>query len=335
VAEPIDVVEEVGRVYGIGRIPATLPGSRHAAWTPATAANHEWNMRQVLLGAGFDEVVTPALVSRRTLERLGIAREARSVINPMSDELDTMRTSLLPSLLAVARFNQNRTAERVDVFEMARVYLGTQPDGLASEPLRLTAVARVGDSGDAGREGFLRLKSVMDRLAADLAAGPARYERGSPALYHPGRAAKILLGGRELGVLGELHPSTLKLFDLDGRVVALDVDAHALISAQGERKAGELPRYPAVQRDLALIVEDGIPAADLQQVIQAAAGASLEEAHAFDEYRGGQVGAGRKSVAFTLTFRSPERTLTDAEVDGVMADIRKALEARHGAGFRS
>src|SRR6202030_317758 len=241
----------IGRIYGVERIPATLPGRRHTRWEPARPVDREWAMREVLLGAGFEEVVSPALVARKVLDKLGLAGDARTLINPMSDELDTMRTSLLPSLLAVARFNQNRTGEQVDVFEMARVYRGSRGDGLADEPVRLTALARIGDSAYAGREGFLRLKSVMDRLAADVAAGTPAFERASPHLYHPGRTARVELAGKELGVLGELHPSTLAAFDLDGRAVALDIDVDALLGAMGERKAAELPRYPAVQRDLA------------------------------------------------------------------------------------
>jgi phenylalanyl-tRNA synthetase beta chain len=252
----------------------------------------------------------------------------------MSDELDTMRTSLLPSLLAVARLNQNRTGEQVDVFEMARVYRGSRADGLAEEPVRLTALARVGDGSDAGREGFLRLKSVMDRLAADMAAGTPAYQSASPNLYHPGRTARVEVGAREVGVIGELHPSTLAAFDLDGRAVALDIDVHALVGATGERKAAELPRYPAVQRDLAVVVDDHVPAEELHATIKGAAGPHLESVWAFDEYHGGQVAEGRKSIAFTLTFRSPERTLTDSEVDGVMAEIKRVLENQHRAGFR-
>ncbi len=126
----------------------------------------------------------------------------------MSDELDSMRTSLLPSLLSVARYNQNRTAERVDVFELARVYRGKRPDGLADERIRLTVLARVDADPDAGRRGFLRLKSVMDRFAQDLVAGTVRYLRASADLYHPSRTASIIVGGSEIGVVGELHPST-------------------------------------------------------------------------------------------------------------------------------
>ncbi len=332
---PEDVVEEVGRIYGISRIPATLPGSRHTSWNVAPPQDHQWMLREVMLGAGFDEVVSPALVPKRLLQRLGLAEGARTLFNPMSDEMDTMRTSLLPSLLSVARYNQNRTAERVDVFELARVYRGKHPDGLADEQIRLTVVARVDPGADAGRRGFLRLKSVMDRFAQDLMAGTVRYLRAAPDLYHPGRAATIMVGGREIGVVGELHPSTLAVFDIDGRAVALDVDAEALIAARGERKATELPRYPAVQRDIAVVVDANVPAGEIHRTIKEAGGNSLEGLRAFDEYRGDQAGEGRKSIAFTLTFRSPERTLTDAEVEKVLSEIRKRLEKKHGARFRT
>ncbi len=332
---PEDVVEEVGRIYGISRIPATLPGSRHTSWNVAPPEDHQWMLREVMLGAGFDEVVSPALVPKRLLQRLGLAEGARTLFNPMSDEMDTMRTSLLPSLLSVARYNQNRTAERVDVFELARVYRGRHPDGLADEQIRLTVVARVDPGADAGRRGFLRLKSVMDRFAQDLMAGTVRYLRAAPDLYHPGRAATIMVGGREIGIVGELHPSTLAVFDIDGRAVALDVDAEALIAARGERKATELPRYPAVQRDIAVVVDANVPAGEIHRTIKEAGGNSLEGLRAFDEYRGDQAGEGRKSIAFTLTFRSPERTLTDAEVEKVLSEIRKRLEKKHGARFRT
>ena len=332
---PVDVIEEIGRIYGIERIPATLPGSRHSTWTPARPTDHEWRMREVLLGAGFEEAVTPALVSGKVLGALGLATEARMLMNPMSDELDTMRTSLIPSLLAVARFNQNRTGESIDVFEIARVYRGKDREGLAEELVRLTAIVHVEGGPGAGRQGFLRLKSVMDRMAADLAAGPVEYTQSSPALYHPGRTATVRVGGRELGLLGELHPTALRTFNLDERFVALDIDVATLLAASGERKAAELPRYPSVQRDLAVVVVESAQSGELQQTVRDAGGSFLQGVHAFDEYRGGQVGEGLKSVALALTFRSPERTLTDAEVEGVMADIKKALQKKHSAGFRA
>ena len=331
---PEDIVEEVGRIYGIERIPPTLPGRRRESWRPTRPRQPYWEVREVLLGAGFDEAVTPALTSRRLLQRLGLEDGARTVINPMSDELDTMRTSLLPSLLGVAALNQNRGGVRADLFELARVYRGSDAQGLAEEPQRLTAVARVGGSPAAGRDGFLRLKSVLDRLAADLAAGPVVYARHSERLYHPGRTASVTVGGRLLGSVGELHPATLAVFDLDGRAVALDLDVDALVAAAGDRKARELPRFPAVTRDLAVVVADEVPAEAVLDTIRAAGGELLESLAAFDEYRSEQLGEGVRSLAFALTFRSPERTLTDSEVDQLLTAIRARLETEHRAKGR-
>jgi phenylalanyl-tRNA synthetase beta chain len=201
--------------------------------------------------------------------------------------------------------------------------------------VRLTAIARTAEEPDAGRAGFLRLKAVMDRIASDLGAGAAVYERAQPPLHHPGRSATIAIGGRPVGVIGELHPTTLAPFDLDGRVVALDVDVATLARARVDIKARELPRYPAVQRDLAVVVDDSVTAGELHASIQQSAGPFLQNVRAFDEYRGGQLPPGRKSVAFTLTFRSPDRTLTDAEVDRAMSEIRKAVARGHRAELRS
>jgi phenylalanyl-tRNA synthetase beta chain len=269
------------------------------------------------------------------LEQVGLTVGARGVINPMSDELDTMRTSLLPSLLQVAHFNQNRTGEHVDVFELARVYAGRLADGLAFEPVRLTAISRTADEPGAGRAAFLRLKAVMDRLAADVGAGAVDYKRDLVPVLHPGRTAAVAVGGSAIGHLGELHPRTLAVFGLDGRVAVLDIDVAALVASVVDRKAKELPRYPAVQRDLAVVIDETVPAGDLHASIKGAAGPLLEHVRAFDEYRGGQLPSGRKSVAFTLTFRSTDRTLTDAEVDAAMSQIRKALAKEHRAELRS
>ena len=159
-------------------------------------------------------------------------------------------------------------------------------------------------------------------------AGAGRREA---VLVPPGWAPSCPLAGSEIGVVGELHPATLQVFDLDGRAVAFDLDADALLAAAGERKARELPRFPAVDRDLAVVVSEELPAAALLASIAAAGGDLLESVTAFDEYRSAQLGEGMKSIAFALTFRSPERTLTDSEVDSLMASIRKRLETEYEA----
>jgi phenylalanyl-tRNA synthetase beta chain len=161
------------------------------------------------------------------------------------------------------------------------------------------------------------------------------YERDGGPLFHPGRSARVLLCGQPVGHLAELHPTVLQQLDLDGRAVVLEVDLEPVLALDLPRRAKPLPRLPAVNRDLGVVVPEEATAADLQATIDEAGGELLESAGAFDEYRGSQVGDGRKSVAFALTFRSAERTLTDAEVDRQMESIRKALAAKHGATFRA
>ena len=143
-----------------------------------------------------------------------------------------------------------------------------------------------------------------------------------------------MVEGRQLGYIGELHPSVLAGAKLEGRLVAFEIDVEPVLAAARIPRSQPLPRFPSVERDLAVVVEDTVAAAAVLGVIKESAGDLLEEVRAFDEYRGAQVAEGHKSIAFTLTFRSPERTLTDAEVDKVMSEIKLGLEKRHRARFR-
>jgi phenylalanyl-tRNA synthetase beta chain len=342
VSIPEDLVEEVGRVYGYDRVPATLPGRRHEKWTPSSPSTDRRldAVREVLAGAGYTETWNPALVSWRKLEELRIAAHAMRVSNPISDDMDTLRTSLLVSLLDVLALNRDRGRVDVRVYEIAAAYLAsvgeknTQPD----EPLRVAAVASAGVSAGDGQAAFYRMKSVIDGSVASLSAPTCTYDRASSELFHPGRCAAVILGGRQLGYVGELHPSVTSRARIDGRVVAFEIDVEPVLAASRVVRAQPLPRFPAVERDLAVVVEETVAAGALLASIKELAGdggaAALERAQAFDEYRGSQVPDGHKSIAFTLTFRSPERTLTDAEVDRVMAEIRLGLEKRHRARFR-
>jgi phenylalanyl-tRNA synthetase beta chain len=335
---PEDLVEEVGRVYGYDRVPPTLPGRRRDSWIPAAPSQGRRldAAREVLAGAGFSETWSPALVSGRILESLRVDAHAMRVSNALSDDMDTLRTSLLPSLAGVVALNRDRGRAEVRVHEMANVFLAPVADKTAQpdEPLRLGVIATSGSTAEAGRKGFYAMKSVLDACIAALGAPPCTYQRASAELFHPGRCAAVVMEGRQLGYIGELHPTVAAASRVDGRLVALEIDLEPVLAASRAPKAQALPRFPAIERDLAVVVEDHVAAGALQATITDAGGEFLEEARAFDEYHGPQVPEGHKSVAFTLTFRSPERTLTDAEVDKVMSDIRLALEKRHRARFR-
>ena len=338
VAIPEDLVEEVGRVYGYDRIPPTLPGRRQDKWIPAgpSIGGRLDVAREVLAGAGFTETWNPALVSGRVLESLRVDAHAMRVSNALSDDMDTLRTSLLPSLVGVVALNRDRGRHDVRVYEIASAFLAPvgdkseQPD----EPMRLGVVASAGPSAEAGRAAFYAVKSVLDASLAAVGAPPCTYQRGAQELFHPGRCAAVVLDGRLLGYMGELHPTVASTFKIEGRLVAFEIDVEPVLAASRIPGVQPLPRFPAVERDLAVVVEDHVAAGALLATIREAGGDYLEQARAFDEYHGPQVPDGHKSIAFTLTFRSPERTLTDAEVDKVMTEIKLGLQKRHKARFR-
>jgi len=340
VSIPEDLVEEVGRVYGYDRVPPTLPGRRHDSWTPAVPSQGRRldAARQVLAGAGFTETWNPALVSGRMLEQLRVAARALRVSNALSDDMDTLRTSLLPSLLTVVALNRDRGRTDVKVYEIAAAFLarvGDKTTQQPEEPQRLGVVADAGTTADSGRDAFYAMKSVLDGCVRELGAPPCTYQRASAEMFHPGRCAAVFLDARQLGFVGELHPSVVAGANLEGRLVAMEIDLEPVLAAADVRRARPLPRFPAIERDLAVVAEDHVAAGALLATIKEAGREILESVLPFDEYRGAQVSEGHKSVAFALTFRSPERTLTDAEVDEVMAQIKLELEKKHGAGFRA
>lgn len=331
---PEDVVEEIGRIHGTDRIPATLPGVRRESWTAASPFRPLDRVRGVLAGAGFQEAVTPALVSSRNQDRLGIGERAMRPVNPLTEEMDALRTSLIPSLLEVAGRNRGQGPAGVGYFEWAHVYLARAEGGQPEEPTLLTALAIAGPEPDAGRAAVLRLKSVLDACTAAAGASPAAYEPGAAPLYHPGRCATVALGTSKIGRLGELHPEVMDSCGLGGRAAVFEIDLDALLGATEPVRSSPVPRYPAVARDLALLVADGVTVAALLAGVRRAGGDLLERVEAFDEYRGAQVEPGMKSLAFSMTFRSPRRTLTDQEVDRCLAAITEAIGRDHGARVR-
>jgi phenylalanyl-tRNA synthetase beta chain len=202
------------------------------------------------------------------------------VLNPVADDQDALRTTLLPSLLQVAAHNRNHGRPAIGVFETARAYLrtpeaaGAQP----SEPLRLGGLRTGLNGAEAGRVAFLEMKGAL--VLAPLELG---YERDQAPLFHPGRCARVLVCGRPAGHLGELHPTVLATFDLEGRAVALELELEPVLEVRLPRRARPLPRFPAVNRDLGVVVDESVTAAELKATIEAAGGDLLESATAFDE----------------------------------------------------
>jgi phenylalanyl-tRNA synthetase beta chain len=300
VTREIDLVEEVAR-FELTEIPFTLP-RREAMFG---RLNRWQRMRRtvedVLVGCGYAEAYTPSLV----LEGAIVLPE------PISAELGALRESLLPSLVEAARANVAVDVESVALFEIARTY----PE-IGREPWHLAGIA---DGG------FAQAKWAMEQVYAALGLEP-ELERTGESFLHPGKAARTLHG-----VFGELHPA---LLDGPWGVFELDLDALASAAADTPRYA-EVSPYPELRQDLAFVVDEDVPAAELVAAIRTAGGELLHEVAIFDEYRGPQTGEGRRSLAFRLAFGSLERTLTDEDVAPVRQAIADALQSRFGATLRA
>jgi phenylalanyl-tRNA synthetase beta chain len=304
VMREIDVVEEVAR-FRLEDVPFTLP-SRRAMFGMLTREQQlRRRVEDALVGLGFAETYTPSLVpDDDTTWKLP---------EPISVELTALRTTLLPSLVEAARRNVDAGAGKIALFEIARVYL---PNGdLPNERLRVAGVAE---------GGFLHVKGVVEALYAALKAEPD-FERTTDPLLHPGKAART-----SAGVLGELHPR-----QLDGEWGAFELDLDQLFAASHEPVTyADFITFPATRQDIAVSVPEEVTAGELVTAAREAAGAELREIRVFDVYRGDQVGAGRKSVAFSVVYQADDRTLTEEDATRLRGAIVAEACHRFGAKFR-
>ncbi len=340
----IDFVEEVARLRGFDQIPSTLPVGRvqPAGVTPFWGIERQ--IRRLLTAWGFQEAVNFSFTREELFDKLCLPAEdlARLVVrirNPLGGEA-VLRSLLLPSLLENVVLNERRGNRIVKLFEIARIF---RPEPGAALPVegRAAGIVAAGDrlplwwGTQWGRIDFFDLKGVLEALGKVV--GVSVHLRGGAEIsyLHPGRQAQVLLGGQVLGWIGELHPEVVRRFDLRLGVVAMELDLNTL---DRERRSvsfhSALPRYPAVIRDVAVVIAERIPAAELEAVIRRSGGALIESVSLFDVYRGEPVPEGKKSLAFSVQYRSVDRTLTDEEVAATHEKILQTLERDLGAVLR-
>ncbi|MBE3586705.1 MAG: phenylalanine--tRNA ligase subunit beta [Thermoanaerobacter sp.] len=341
----IDLIEEVARIYGYDRIPASLP---YGVTTRGARTGEQAlvkRLKEVLVECGLTEVITYSFVSPAVFDRFKVPADSRlrralSLQNPLSVEQSIMRTMLLPGLLEVLARNFHRRVTSGAIFEVGRVFLPREGEALPEERPVLAAAAM--GQGAAGWNrpplplDFYYLKGVLETLAARLGLPGLHLEREreNPA-FHPGRTARVVVDGKTVGVLGELHPDVLEEYELDTRVCAFELDLASLLALTGgPPRYQPLPRLPGVRRDLALVVSREVPAADVLRVIRRAGGNLLRSVELFDVYEGEQVKEGCRSLAFSLLFQAGDRTLTDAEVTARIEAISGALVEELGAELR-
>ena len=338
----IDLVEEVARLAGLQRLPSTLPKGGSGGLDGAQIS--ERTLRRALAGLGVNEAWTSSLSGSEELDRLGLpadhpARRAVALMNPMSENEDRLRTSLLPGLLRAAAHNVAHRVEDVALFELARVYEPVEGRQLPEEPLVLGAVFAgqrrpKGWGGDQRSWDFFEAKGVLDAALASLGVRVTLSpSEGSP--FHPTRAATISLNGTQIGSIGELHPQVCDRVDIPEGTVVFELAAGPVIEARsGKVKVLELPRFPAALLDLAIVVDEDMPAASIQEVITTEATPELVGIRLFDVYRGTQVPEGKKSLAYALRLQVADRTLTDEDTSAVIERVMHALRERFGAELR-
>lgn len=340
-----DLIEEVVRLYGYNRVPATLPTGAMTSGAMSYTHALARQVRDFLSRTGFYEVISYSFTSTRVFDRLGVPeghhlRDTVALQNPLSEEQSVMRTLLFPGLLEVLQRNINRRNRDVAVFEMGRLFFPAGENPLPREvPVLAAAVTGKTPGGWNCRPmemDFYFLKGALEALLRDTGVRDLTFQAvsGEPG-FHPGRTAEVFSGGQKLGVIGELHPDVLEAYDLNQRVTVFEIDFERLAELSGSPVVYRpLPRFPGVERDLAVLVRLDVPAAELVDVIRREGGGILRDVRVFDVYQGEQVAEGYRSIAFSLYFQAGDRTLTDDEVNEKVAAITRALEQEQGATLR-
>jgi phenylalanyl-tRNA synthetase beta chain len=344
---PEDVVEEIGRIYGYDRVPSTLPGARTPVRDLYVRADADETAREVLAGHQLDEAVTSSLISGSDTPAIAMPIAAPSLVrikNPMAENRDALRRSLLPGLLEALALNARQDQGGARLFELGAIFWKGDGD-IVDQPQVLALAAHVPAGGADAAAAELRsiqatLATVRDRFAlppTDLKQ--AEFPSDDPgrfAGFHPGRAGEILDGGEPIGIVGEVHPEVATQLGLPGRAVVAEV-LFDRFSAGGERtpQARPLPRFPGVRRDLTVVIRGKIAGQDVVQVIRDEGGYTLREISMVSEYQGPQLGAGVRSLSFRLQYQADDRTLTNEEVSAVQQRIIDGLKQRFGAEVRS
>jgi phenylalanyl-tRNA synthetase beta chain len=346
VTREADLIEEVARIDGVDKLPATLPASGHAVGRLTPAQRLKRLAADTLAAAGLHEAIgwswsAPELADRLRLPADDPRRAAVVVENPMSAEHAQMRTTLLGSLLDVARRNVTHGTPDVAIFESGAVYRPVGGEPLPAEPFTVGVLLTGAVRAPSWREpappaaDFFAAKGVLAALLSALRVEWSVIEGNEPFL-HPGRAASVAVAGSPVGWLGELHPSIAAEWELDGAVACFEIDLDAAIAAvPGPVAYADYTSFPEVRQDLAVVVGAGVAAAEVVNVVRAAGGPLLASVEVFDVYRGAQIAEDEVSLALRLAFRSPERTLTDDEVAERRAAIEAALAEHVGGRIRA
>ena len=350
-----DIAEEVARIYGYNNIPSTdFRGVARAEFTEEQKFAR--TLRNAAVALGGYEIATYSFVSPKYFDKIKLPADSKlrkvvKIVNPLGEDTSVMRTSTIPSMLDVLSFNYNNRNEKACLFEIAKEYLPAQEEkpfingdtlansgkqkhkysySLPDEPQRLTIGMYGGDAD------FYTLKGMVEQLLAELKIEDVEYLRAGDCevfdekyALHPGRSAVIIKDGAHLGIMGEVHPEVQETYEIGVKTYVAKLNIPELMAAAADKITYQpLPKFPATTRDLSLLVDEDMPVAELEKAIKGAVGKILEKVSLFDVYRSDEMKQnGKKSVAYSISMRSHEGTLTDEQADGAMKRVLKALSA--------
>ncbi len=329
-----DIAEEVARFYGYNEIPVRFTGaiSSCGGFTPEQQC--ERLIGQTCRSLGMDEIITYSFISPGYYDKIRLPadsplRDSMRILNPLGEDTSIMRTTILPSMLEILTRNYNYRNRQASLYEIGRIYLKRE-DGLADEP-RIVSLGAYGPEMN-----FFVLKGWVEALLESLGAGKPHFarERENPS-YHPGRCARVWVGETCLGVLGQIHPEVTENYGVEAEFYCAELSFDALLAVRGALPVYQpLPRFPAVSRDIAVVCDSDIPVGDMTECILRSGGPYLKDCVLFDVYTGHHIAEGMKSVAFSLTMRADDQTLTDEHAEETVRMVLSALEKEFGAVMR-
>ena len=329
-----DLAEEVARFYGYNQIPTTaMTGvTTRGGYSPEQML--ERSLGTVCRSLGYDEIITYSFISPTYYDKIRLPedsplRKSMKIMNPLGEDTSIMRTTVMPSMLEILTRNYNYRNKEAHLYELGRTYF-ERKDGMADEPKHLS----LGVYGP--EESFFTLKGAVETILDSIRAEDVTYvaEKSDPS-YHPGRCAKVYVNGQEVGTLGQIHPLVAANYGVDAELYYADLKFDALFACRGaDPEYQPLPKFPAVTRDIAVLVDKAVTVGAMESSIQAAAKGLLKDVTLFDIYEGAKLPTGKKSVAFNLVLRADDRSLTAQEADDEVNLVLERLKKDFGAMLR-
>ncbi|MDE6596081.1 MAG: phenylalanine--tRNA ligase subunit beta, partial [Oscillospiraceae bacterium] len=335
-----DIAEEVARIYGYNNIPKTIIRGVAEAQL-SEKQKFERKISETMVALGAYEITTYSFISPKYFDKICLPdnsplRETVVITNPLGEDTSVMRTTLLPSMCEVMARNYNNRNAAVCLFELGNEYLPKEGEVLPDEPMRLS-IGMYGNNAD-----FYTIKGIADTLLKTVGVEDIEYAAcadtgvfAEASSFHPGRCAVITKDGKAVGIVGELHPDVLENYGIGVKAYAAKLNvAELLPMANAVKVFKPLPKFPATTRDLAIVCDESLPVAELEKAIKKAVGNILETVTLFDVYQGKQIAEGKKSVAYAMSMRSHEGTLTDEQADAAVKRVLKEL-SKLGAELRA